>query len=124
MSITNNPPPAAPRPTLAVWMRERHSLISSGLLGLAVVSAALPLWMLIQSFQGNPTNFPLAVWGAWLALLCLFGGMYLRLAEPNAETESRYRVLALGLGGLAGLGTFLLGLALPLGPWSSYFVPG
>src|SRR5207302_2144986 len=80
---------------------------------------------LVLHFREQQINWPVAVWAAWLALLGLFGGLYLQFdqgRERPPTQDGRYRLLALGLGGLAGLATFVLGLWLPLGPWAPFSV--
>jgi hypothetical protein len=122
-------PSSAPAPekpagvSLEQWMAGKHAVLAGVLLGLSLLFAVLPLWQFIRLLNKQPVNFPLLIWGGWLALLCLFGGVYLRLTTPETVKEGHYRLLALALGGLAGLGTFVLGVALPLGPWANAFIP-
>lgn len=125
MSNATSPTPApVGRPSLEEWMRQRHHVLSLGLLALAPLCAALPVWHLIQTFREIPGNTPLALWGGFLTLVFLFGGLYLRFSDPAGAQQPNYRLLALTLGGLVGLGTFLFGLLLPFMAWSVYFVPG
>src|SRR5262249_13301416 len=100
------------------WVRQRQPLLSSILLGAAALFLVLAGYHVVLSFQGKSPNVPVALWAGAMALLGLFGGMYLRLAVPDGpdRPERRHRLLALGLGGLAGLFTCVLGIVLPLGP--------
>jgi hypothetical protein len=113
--------------TLENWIAARQRPLSIALLVLAALFAALALTQLILQVRSKSGNVPIGAWAAALSLLWLFGGLYLTFEQGSAQRpglEGRFRLLALGLGGVAGLLTFLLGLWLPLGPWSVYFVPG
>src|SRR5262249_40869788 len=95
------------------WIAANQSRVSLGLLVAAVLFAIIPIVQIIIHFQSPPANVPFGAWGGAMALLCLFGGLYLLFDQSSpgaADRESRYRLLALGLGGLAGLVTFLLGV--------------
>src|SRR5262249_17846050 len=112
--------------TLENWLAARQRPLRIALLVLAALFAALALTHGILRVRNMSGNVPIGSWAAGLSLLWLFGGLYLTFEQDNAQRpglEGRFRLLALGLGGLAGLLTFLLGLWLPLGPWSAYFVP-
>ena len=127
MSNANKTAPST-GPTLEQWMRARHTQIANALLIGAAVCAALPIWQLVIQLRDKSGNVPFGIWALCLTLLLLFGGLYLKLSEAATGADERYRLLALGLGGMAGLFTFLLGIMLPLGPepfgiWGKYFVP-
>src|SRR5262249_31336016 len=123
------PTPESPGLVLERWVASNRRGLSLGLLVAAALFAVIPIAQAIVHFQSPPANFPVGAWGTVMALLSLFGGLYLTFEQPTAGMpaapgqEGHYRLLALGLGGMAGLATFLLGVWLPLGPWSSFFVP-
>ena len=104
--------------TLEEWMAAHRGTLANVLLGVAVLLAIIPLVQLILNFRSHSGNLYIGLWGGVLCLLVLFGGLYLKIEQPTAGAapDGRYRLLVLGLGGVAGLFTFLLGLALPLGP--------
>lgn len=118
-------PPPPTGVTLEEWMAARRDTLANVLLAGAVLLAIIPLLQLVLNFRSHSGNLFVGVWGAVLCLVVLFGGLYLKIEQPTtgAAPDGRYRLLALGLGGAAGLVTFLLGIALPLGPWAAYFVP-
>src|SRR5947209_20208052 len=117
--------PAPSNLSLEKWMGARHQLIANVLLLLAAILGGLALWQFILAVREEEYLFPLGIWTFLEAMVCLFGGLYLKLSEPAsfANDETRYRLLALGVGGAAGFLTFLLGVWLPLRDWSSSFVP-
>jgi hypothetical protein len=119
-------PAASAGDTLEKWIAARQGLLSVGLLAVAALFAVLCIVQLVPVFRSDAGNMPVTVWAGVLALLCLFGGLYLQFDQGTAHLpaqDGRYRLLALALGGGAGLITFILGIWLPLGPWASYFVP-
>ena len=119
------PAPAPTRGNVEGWVAANRQRLVVGLLVGAGVLAVIPLWHLILYYRDRSGNTAVFCWGLALALLALFGGLYLVFDEPGRAPgrEARYRLLILALGGLAGACTFLLGLALPLGPWAATIVP-
>lgn len=125
MAKQSEPAPASSRPGLDVWMATRRQSLSVGLLVASALLAIIPIYHLILYFRNHSGNTLVFLWGLFLALLALVGGLALQVEPPGtaSEREGRYRLLALILGGLAGFATFLLGLGLPLGPWAARIVP-
>ncbi len=127
MSNVNTATVGQPAPALSLeqWMAARHGQIANLLLVAAAAFTILPVWQFVRAQQDLDYLVPLAVWGFFEAIVCLFGALYLKLADPAdlARDGTRYRLLALGIGGSAGLCTFLLGVWLPLDAWAYAFVP-
>src|SRR5947209_2170343 len=102
--------PGSSGDTFDQWVVEHRRPLFLGLLVLAALFAALALTHIVLQFRSKSGNIPIGSWAAALSLLCLFGGLYLTLEQSSAggpRQEGRYRLLALGLGGGAGLVTFL-----------------
>jgi hypothetical protein len=121
------------------------------LLGAAVLFSLIPLWMLYQ-YKRSPAEaantaeteqkpnaaevkpsaekelryVPVMVWGGALALVFLGIGLWRFAREPGGELTDMEttRLMVLTLGGLSGLFTFLLGLALPYFEWWGIFIGG
>src|SRR5262245_33424730 len=101
--MVNEQAQAAPAPSgddLEKWIADRRRPLSAGLLGLAALLAALTIVQAVFQFRNKTGNIPVGVWAAALALLCLFGGLYLLFEQGAARPsggEGRYRLLALAL---------------------------
>src|SRR5437868_5807316 len=101
-------PATSPSPgvDLEKWVAARQRLLSAGLLLLAALFGGLLIFQLLVSFRQEAGNLPVVAWSGAMALLCLFGGLYLSFQQgqgPVPGQEGRYRLLVLGMGGLAGL---------------------
>jgi hypothetical protein len=120
--VDNQPPAQGARPGWLDWMvRERQSA-AYVLFGLSVlfwvgcvVLALLPRWL---EHEDRFENFWPAAWAASLGLVTLGAGLWELFYEP--EVTNRHdaaRVVAIGVGGLAGLLTTVLGVVLAWQWW-------
>jgi hypothetical protein len=115
------PAPKAQPPWLD-WLVRQRQAASYTLFGLSVVFwigcvvlALLPHWL---EHADTLENFWPAAWAGALGLVTLAAGLWHLLYEPGqADPHDMARVLALALGGLAGLLTTLLGVALAWQWW-------
>src|SRR5207249_3400770 len=105
---------------------EHKRPLSLAMLVLAALFAALALTQVVLQFRSKSGNIPIGFWAGALSLLWLVGGLRLILQQGNVQLpvvgpgfvmvvglrpgEGRYRLLALALGSLVGLNTFILGL--------------
>jgi hypothetical protein len=111
MTDTHDPLPRVDQSsTWLVRLNHNRKPAAYGLLVLALVLALIPLLTLIKVRWDYA---PLTLWGGLMALIALGGGLYLLLRESPAEQDvDSLRLAVLSAGGLAGLGTWLLALAL------------
>ena len=127
MAQQKSPAPAgaAPGQTLDAFLQRNRENIGLGLLVVGGAFLLVPLLNLIWLIQSKSANVPVAVWGFLVALTCLVGGLWIRLAEPtqNLGRLDVVRLAVLTVGSVVGLVTVLLGLWLPFGPWSFAFIP-
>jgi hypothetical protein len=117
--------PAPANRSLEQWMGAHHHLLANLFVVVACIFGGLAGWQFIRAVREESYLFPAAMWTFFQAMVFLFAGLYLKLSEPASFTgdETRYRLLALGVGGVAGFLTFLLGVWLPLNNWATSFVP-
>jgi hypothetical protein len=84
--------------------------VAYGLIGLAVVLAIIPIWMIYKYHWEYAT---VAVWGAALAAISLGAAVWLLLSEQEPLRDlDQGRSLVLLVGSLSGFTTWLLSLAL------------
>jgi hypothetical protein len=124
MATAPNPPAAGPSPwPWLEYLSRNRQRFAHGLLAAAALCAIPPVWFAIQ-YQWQ--YWFICLWGALLALTALGCGLYLVAAERSTRTGTvdDIRVLVLVLGGLAGLFTFLMGVALTYQWWEAYFAGG
>lgn len=94
------------------------------LFGVAVVLAGVAGWLVVGlADEAHGANYWVGLWLALLALLLVGAGLSLRLpkvAVPPSSAVDRTRLLVLTLGGLAGLLTVLLAVALAYEWWDIF----
>jgi hypothetical protein len=106
MSTNNNP-------GRADWFAEfgrNRKQVAYGLIGLAVLLAAIPVWMI---YKYEWEYAVVAVWGGALSAISLGAAVWLWLVEDEQVSDlDRSRALVLVVGGLSGFTTWMLSLAL------------
>jgi hypothetical protein len=151
-SLPNNETNAENPPVLLASLARNRKNTGYALLGIAVVFALIPLWMVYHykvagekptetaaagdkksTEESRPTPqkelryVPVMIWGGAIALIFMGAGVWYLLAEEMSPLNpvDATRLMVLAIGGLSGLMTVLLvGLALPYFEWGSLFTGG
>jgi hypothetical protein len=120
--VDNHPPASSAQPRWLDWMVRERQTAAYVLFGVSalfwvgcVVLALLPRWL---EHEDRLENFFPAAWAASLGLVTLGAGLWYLFYEPDSMSRhDAARVVAIGVGGLAGFLTTLLGLALAWQWW-------
>jgi len=124
MTQPSSPPAPSQQPQPRPLPPNFRPRLGIGLLVAAGLLAIIPIYSSIEYTWDFV--WPVTVWGAVLALTALFGGLWAVLGEPETEARTRefLRLLALTVGGVAGLATALFGLGMAIVMYGGIFAGG